>query len=193
MRIVILIVFLSGLAASLPAQIRRTQPGGRAESAGGSPIWWGGNFQLGFSGFNGITSIQFGLAPMVGYKITPAFSVGPRVGAVLSYFSFRAGGERFTKAPISWSVGAFSRYKITDQIFAHGEYEYQDQALVFDNGFDLDVLRVARDNIYIGGGYSSGIGANRGEILLLYNLNRSTTAGSFQPPLTIRFGFTHNF
>jgi hypothetical protein len=47
--------------------------------------------------------------------------------------------------------------------------------------------------MYLGAGYSSGFGVNRGEILVLYNLNRSSTLGSFQSPITFRFGFTHNF
>jgi hypothetical protein len=210
MRKLLVGIFCMFLAVMAHAQIRRTVPGGpppansRTTTQGNpksdphifdntGPIWWGGNFQLGFSGYNGISSLQFGLAPMFGYKLTPRFSVGPRVGGVLSYFSYRYAGTKVSVSTITWSLAGFARYKFIDQLFGHAEYEYQNQAIVLSNGYNLEVARVARNNMYLGAGYSSGFGVNRGEILVLYNLNRSSTLGSFQSPITFRFGFTHNF
>jgi hypothetical protein len=200
------------LAIASQAQIRRTVPGApppansrtRNQSSpqrdphlfdGTGPIWWGGNFQLGFSGYNGVSSLQFGLSPMFGYKLTPRFSLGPRVGGLLTRYSYRFGNTRASVSPVTWSVAGFARYKFIDQLFGHLEYEYQNQGIVlFTNSPNiLEVARVPRNNLYLGAGYSSGVGVNRGEILILYNFNRTYASGFYQSPITFRFGFTHNF
>ena len=155
----------------------------------GDRIWWGGGFALGFSSFNSITTVQLGLSPMVGYKFNDRLSAGPRVSALLSYFSARTfTGPRDNKLAPTWAGGIFSRYKLVSSLFAHVEYERENRAFVVQDISGLVVNRNNFNNFYIGGGYNS----NGGEILILYNLNTQT---GFQrtSPFVFRFGFTRNF
>ncbi len=155
-------------------------------------LWYGGGFVLGFSGGNGFSALQLGLSPMVAYKFTPRFSVGPRVSTLISfYWADTFNGDRASAQPVNLGIGLFSRYKITSEIFAHVEYEYADQAFIQRNFDDLTVTRITNDNIYIGAGYSSGQGASRFEILGLYNVNQNIQ--TFESPFSLRFGFTRNF
>ncbi|MEY4134883.1 MAG: hypothetical protein ACOYOO_04955 [Saprospiraceae bacterium] len=152
-------------------------------------IWWGGGFALGFSTINNITTVQLGLSPMVGYKFTERFSAGPRVSALMSYFSARTfTGPRDNKFAPTWAGGIFSRYKLPGQLFAHLEYEFENRAFVVQDIGGLVVNRNNFNNYYIGAGYNS----NGGELLILYNLN---TVSGFQrtSPFVFRFGFTRNF
>lgn len=158
-------------------------------------LWAGGNFNLGFTGSNGISIFQIGIAPMAGYKITEMFSIGPRVSLQYSYMRARNfNGTVENRHPISYGIGAFARHKIVQQIFVHAEYEYADQAWAGFNGSGgFDVQRFQQNNVYIGAGYSSGFPVAY-ELLLLYNTNqRDFAIGPIQNPLSIRFGFTYNF
>ncbi|MBK8844307.1 MAG: hypothetical protein IPO33_16470 [Saprospiraceae bacterium] len=47
-------------------------------------LWYGGGVNLGFGADEFTSVFSLGLSPMVGYKFTPDFSMGPRVG-----FSFQ--------------------------------------------------------------------------------------------------------
>lgn len=155
-------------------------------------LWYGGGFALGFSGGTGFSVLQLGVSPMVGYKFTPRFSAGPRVSALVSfYWADTFTGERANAQPVNLGIGLFSRYKITSEIFAHVEYEYANQAIVQQQASDLDVRRITNDNIYLGAGYSSGVGTGKFEILGLYNINQNFE--SIDSPFSIRFGFTRNF
>ena len=158
-------------------------------------LWVGGGFNLGFTGSNDISIFQIGISPMAGYKITEQFSVGPRVSLQYSYMRARNfNGTVENKHPLSYGIAAFARHRIFRQIFAHVEYEYSDQAWAGFNGSgSFDVQRFQQDNVYIGGGYSSGFPVAY-EILLLYNANqRDYVLGPVQNPISIRFGFTYNF
>ena len=155
-------------------------------------LWYGGGFVVGFSGGNGISIFQLGLSPMVGYKFSERFSAGPRVSALVNFtWAETFSGNRSSAQPVNWGIGVFSRYKITPVIFAHVEYEYADQALILQGFDELILNRFTNDNIYIGGGYSSGVGASQFEVVALYNINQSIQ--SFDSPFTFRFGFTQNF
>lgn len=158
-------------------------------------LWLGGGFNLGFSGSNNISIFQVGISPMAGYKITEMFSVGPRVSLQYSYMRARNfNGTVDNKHPLSYGIGVFARHKIFRQIFAHAEYEYADQAWAgFTGSGSFDVQRFQQNNVYIGGGYSSGFPVAY-EILLLYNVHQvDYVIGPIQNPLSIRFGFTYNF
>ena len=181
---------LAAQSSDRPAPQRRTF---------GQSLWYGGSVNLGFSGgsFFGTSSstFQFGLAPMVGFKIFDEFSIGPRVS--LNYLSYttRINGNRQNVDPLSWSVGLFSRYKIPVNqfnLFVHMELEFENQALVGFNGLDLDVVRREVGNTYIGGGYSSGYPFAY-EILILYNLNYRESPFINDTPFDIRFGVTYKF
>lgn len=176
-------VLFAFAAASLQGQTSQVQG-----AAFKDRIWWGGGFALGFSSFNNVTNIQLGISPMAGYKLTERFSMGPRVSVLMSYFSARLfNGDRANEFTPTWAVGAFSRYKLVRDIFAHAEYEFENRAFVTSDLSTLYVNRRNVNNVYIGGGYNSG-GA---EFVVLYNLNQQEFLQ--QSPFVFRFGFTRNF
>jgi hypothetical protein len=156
-----------------------------------SKIWYGGGLNLGFSGQSGLNVLQIGGSPMVGYKIIPRWSVGPRFSFLASRYSGKAFINKIT--PIDWGVGVFTRLKIISAIFAHAEYEIANQAFVLADGLKLYTDRLQQNNVYVGGGYSSGQGNTRFEVVGLYNLQTPESNLYFISPITFRFGFTVNF
>ncbi|MEL6636720.1 MAG: hypothetical protein AAFW73_10090 [Bacteroidota bacterium] len=162
-------------------------------------LWYGGGLNLGFSGINGVSSFQFGISPMVGYKITDNFSVGPRVGINYNYFKFIEAGRTYVVEPVSYTLGGFSRYKFIPSIFAHVEYEWsneesidpdQDGFITIDQDDEILTGRLRQNNFYVGLGYNSG-GTFAYEIMLLYNLLEPEE--SLNTPFNIRAGFTYKF
>lgn len=154
-------------------------------------LWYGGGVNLGISGSNGFNTFGLGIAPMVGYKVGGPFSLGPR--AALNYTHIRVrllNNEIATANPLSWSAGVFGRAKIIRTIFAHVEYELEEQAFAVFQGNDIAIQRVQRNNTYIGGGYNSG-GIWASEIMLLYNVTPVVT--DLRSPFVVRFGFTYKF
>lgn len=171
------------------------QRSGDASTAGfADRLWYGGGFILGFGSSNNFglqeTQFQFGISPMVGYKIFEELSVGPR--AAFTYIHYRAnlGGDVQTANPVTYALGIFGRFKIIPTLFAQVEYENENQALFAVGVNDIQVARRIRDNVYLGGGYTSG-GIWATEIVLLYNVNQPNNV--VQQPFVIRFGFTRNF
>lgn len=159
-------------------------------------LWYGGGFSLGFSGGNDISLFQIGVSPMVGYKLFGEFSMGPRVSFL--YTNVRArnyfgGNEVDTANPVSWAAGAFARYKFLQFLFAHVEYELENEAYpVYGSSGDLEILRRQRNNAYVGLGYNGNSGGPWGfEILLIYNVNLPNDA--IESPFDIRAGVTYNF
>ena len=168
-----------------------------------SKLWYGGGFNLGFNS-NGVVSVfNIGASPMVGYKIIEPFSIGPRVSTqITNYrgFSSNFSDDRIYKVtPVSYSFGAFARYKVFPLVFAHVEYEYerirfpdfQNGGLVVNNG---EVVTFFQDlnNFYLGAGYNSAGGSGFGyEILVLYNVLEPSNSINF--PISFRFGFTYNY
>lgn len=175
---------------SLSAQISRRADAPAADGA--SPYWFGGQFTLGFSSnsFSG-SLFQFGIAPMLGYKFTPAFSAGPRISLVYNHLrtpNFQGGAESYNL--FTWSAGVFSRVKIIPIIFAHVEYSYESQIRGFDTAGDPQ--RRNRGNVYAGLGYNQNSGSKAGyEILLLYRINQPDNL--VESPWDIRVGFNFNF
>lgn len=154
-------------------------------------LWYGGGLNLGISGSNGFNTFGLGVAPMVGYKVGGPFSLGPR--AALNYAHIRvrlANNEVATANPLSWSAGVFGRAKVFRTIFAHVEYELEEQAFAVFQGNGIAIQRVQRNNTFIGGGYNSG-GIWASEIMLLYNVTPVIT--DLRSPFVIRFGFTYKF
>jgi len=147
-------------------------------------FWYGGGIGLNFgSGFN-TSQFNFSLSPMVGYKITPEFSIGPR--AELAYTHIRTGNGTSAAQKFNffdYGIGAFTRYKLFQQFFMHAEYQIESVK-------QTDGSRVSENNFFLGGGYTSG-GQIGYEISILWDLiddERSTNL-----PLDYRIAFTYNF
>jgi hypothetical protein len=170
------------------------------ESGFANKLWYGGNFNIGFSGSGEINQFVFGLSPMIGYKILgDIVSAGPRIGFTYNFIKGRATDNNIHKvSPVSYSFGAFARVKPITNFFAHFEYENENTRGVYVDNFNRLVLengkvvtsKETRDNMYIGAGYTSG-GLWGYEILLLYNVNQPDE--NLDLPFSFRFGITHKF
>ncbi|MEL6926802.1 MAG: hypothetical protein AAFO94_22365, partial [Bacteroidota bacterium] len=163
-------------------------------------LWYGGGFNLGFNGFNGVTQFNIGISPMVGYKIFEKLSVGPRIALDYTFIKFPVSQNLFASAqPVSFSIGAFTRFKILPTIFAHAEYEWQNRGSIYDEfnniifkGNDnVQIFHYPRNNTYLGLGYNSGGGLFGYEIYGLYNFNVDNTTS--ESPFVLRIGFTYKF
>ena len=191
--IVLVLCCLGFMSLDIKAQsLTRSTDKEKKVSSSNRRIWYGGNVPLGL-GFGSSTLIQFGLSPMLGYKLTPDFSVGPRAGFLYSYYSQRLiNGQVERVQPLSWSAGIFSRYKFVDRFFVHAEYEYANEAVPYYTSNGFEVQRYNANNLHLGLGLlQGGGGAMRSEILLLYNVNPSPL--SSKSPLSLRFGLNWHF
>jgi hypothetical protein len=154
-------------------------------------LWYGGNLILGFAGNSFENIFQFGITPMVGYKITDKFSIGPRAALIYEYYGVDIGTGALRSNAFEYGIGAFARYKIFRNFFGQVEYEfYSDIVGYTTQGNELTPIRRERGNAFVGGGFNSG-GRIGYEILLLYNLNRASN--DIAPPIQPRIGFTYKF
>lgn len=201
-RIVQISLFLAFIAISSSAfgqryDNRPAQPQQPANSGGLSDkIFYGGNLILNFGSSNTYQEFNIGVSPLIGFKVFPGFSVGPKGTIIYSNIRLRNQGAGLPDAQesnVTWAVGAFARYRFIPQLFAHIEYELEEVPFLFyDGNGDLSTQRVRRDNFFIGGGFYSG-GRVGVEILALYNVINTTNDFYNRSPFVIRFGIVAGF
>lgn len=152
-----------------------------------SKLWYGGGLNLGGGSFGGSNIFSVGLSPMVGYKILPVLSVGPRVS-----FAFSSLKERGFKAVslLNVETGAFVRAKVFRGFFVQGELsnEWVQQPLGLGQKTTIE-----RFNQYLGAGYNWGNGGFGQEIGVYYNFAVANDINSFQQPFNYRLAFTYRF
>ena len=119
-------------------------------------LWYGADVTLNFFSVPGGNAFNAGIAPMVGYKITDAFSVGPRIEILYrgERYDINTGTDlKFNST--NYGVGAFTRLKVFNQylrdvripIFEYevneGELKYRWNNVI--KGFDMP-LDISLDN-----------------------------------------------
>jgi hypothetical protein len=153
-------------------------------------IYTGGNLT---ASFGTITYVY--LAPLVGFRVTPKFSIGPsityiyykdnRVAANTGYSNYGGGNSSGI-----YGASVFARYLVLENLFAHTEYEVLNRDV-----YDELIHRRHRVNVtafYVGGGYQQRIGMNSFlNFILLWNLNESVYS-LYQNPI-VRGGFNIGF
>lgn len=141
--------------------------------------------------FGGGLGLQFGtmtlieISPLVGYNITPKFSVG--LSPTYKYYKFKDYyGQNLDLKTNVWGGSIFSRYYIFTNVFAHVEYEsllYNTQSPGYAE------MKQQYNSFFVGGGYNQRIGENSGMyIMALWNLNDTPDSPYVNP--IIRVGFT---
>lgn len=141
-------------------------------------IYFGGNLGLQFG-----TSTFIDISPLVGYRITDKISAG--VGVTYQYYHYKDRVYDFQTNVYGGRV--FGRYLITENLFAHAEYEYLNL-----EAFDFQRRRVDVGSSMAGGGYIQHIGANSSLVaMILYNFTESVYS-PYQNPI-IRIGFNIGF
>jgi hypothetical protein len=142
--------------------------------------------------FGGNIGLQFGqggyygeISPMVGYKVTDKFSVGPTLTYIHYDFVYP-----FPIGEISneiYGAGAFARYFVLPNVFLHAEAK-------FINGYWQDGERSNLYPVLIGGGYRSKFGSKASAfVMLLYDVNYDPLLSPYPSPLVYTFGFGYGF
>lgn len=159
----------------------------------GDRLWYGAGVIGNYQGNSFSSTLSLGLAPMVGYKITPNLSFGPRVSALVSFYRTRAfSNTPETTSPLDWSVGVFGRYRIAREFFAQVEYAFENEAFITQDFSGLVTNRNTNNKVYIGGGYSSPISDVVGfEISIMLNINQPID--DLGSPIDYRFGVNYRF
>jgi len=145
-----------------------------------SHLYFGGGFGLQF-GY--MTLIE--VSPLVGYNITPKFSIG--LSPTYKFYKYNDYyGQNLDLKTNVWGGSIFSRYYLFENVFAHVEYE----SLLYNThtpGFPETQQQY--NSFFVGGGYNQRIGGNSGMyILVLWNLNDSYDSPYSNP--IIRVGFS---
>ena len=137
-------------------------------------VYFGGG--AGFNTGSDFTAIS--LSPIVGYKISPVYSVG--IGVIYQNFRDRIFGTTFT----NYGGLIFNRYNITRQFFGYGEFE----RMSFDFG---ETTRLGYSSLNVGMGYSEPLGQRSAiNVMALYNLlyNENDAFQPYASPWSIRAG-----
>lgn len=153
-------------------------------------LYTGGNIAFNVQSISGIPIYFFETSPFVGYRITPKFSVG--VGAKYIYIGSKQANFKYSV----FGGNIFSRYKFTENLFAHTEFEVL-RAYNLDPNSSSQGERATVPMFFVGAGYNYSIGGTATlQIMLLYdfinNINSpyqgSFMFGSLGPPLIYRIG-----
>jgi hypothetical protein len=145
-------------------------------------IYVGGNFGLQFGTYYTLVDI----APLAGYKFTEKFSSG--LGATYIYYKYKDPTYNFSFHTNVYGGSVFSRYFISDYIFAHAELE--ELSLETFDYFDQKVQRIWVPALFIGGGYQQPIGGHGfAQFLILYDVIQDLNSPYNNPVIRIGFGF----
>lgn len=131
-------------------------------------------------------------SPLVGYKITDAFSAGLRL-------NYQYVSQKNPDISLNYyGLGPFARYLVTDEYFLHAEYEYLNFEW-FSGVDDRGELETTRDNydaLWLGAGYREGVGRSAGFfVLALYNVlyDPNESPQPYASPLSFQAGFAVGF
>jgi opacity protein-like surface antigen len=119
---------------------------------GESKWYYGGT--IGFSFWNDYTYI--GIYPLVGYKVTPKFSIGGKIG--YSYYNY----HDTDLSTHNYGGSVFTRYRVIPQFYLHGEFVYFSYE---QQTYDLETREYGTDRnwvpyLLLGGGFSQNVGQN---------------------------------
>ena len=155
-------------------------------------LYTGGNVAFNIASDRGIPIYFFETSPFLGYKVDQKFSVG--LGAKYIYIGSKQANFKYSV----YGGNIFSRYKFTESLFAHAEFEVL-RAYNLDPNSTSQNVRATVPMLFAGAGYNYSIGGTVNlQIMLLYdfidNIN-SPYQGSFMfgalgPPIIYRVGIS---
>jgi hypothetical protein len=129
-----------------------TQPQSTQPVSKENKWYYGGT--VGFSFWNDYTYI--GIYPLVGYKVTPKFSIGGKIG--YSYYNY----HNTDLSTHNYGGSVFTRYRLIPQIYLHAEFVYFNYE---EQTYDIQTRQYGTERnwvpfILLGGGLSQNIGQN---------------------------------
>ena len=159
-------------------------------------VWYGANGVLGLGSSNGSSRFAVGIQPMVGYKVLPWLSVGPRLGLVYQ-LDKQPYNQNITLSYNTWQMtaGAFTRIRFWN-FFVHGEvsHDWFRQTVKEPGTGDKITTKQGEYNQYVGLGWNEGRPRAMGyELLILVNIQNAKDPNYPYVPIEFRGGLTYNF
>ncbi|MGK0489182.1 MAG: hypothetical protein ACJAXB_002374 [Candidatus Endobugula sp.] len=151
-------------------------------------VYIGGNFSVNLG-----TDFSFvDISPLVGYMLTPQFSVG--VGASYLYLSRRyilfPSGNSFKVNTSVYGGRTFLRRNILENYFAHLEFEALNVEFASNNTTE-NTIREWVPGLFIGAGIFQPVFGRGGvNVTLLYNLLHDEIKSPYNSAFVVRAGFT---
>ncbi len=173
--------------ATLSTQAQYMNLGNVSQSDTPSPQRWfvGGMLGGSISNYGG----SFEIAPLVGYKVTPAFAVGTRLTYIYSSYKSAYSGTRYNLN--DYGASLFARYQFYKYFFGQAEYELLSIELPMISG---ENSRQLLNSLFIGGGILQPMGG-RGfaSFAVLFNVLESKESAYVYSNPIIRIGFGVGF
>lgn len=139
-----------------------------------SKLYYGGYVSMSFGSYTII-----GLAPLVGYKLTPKFSVGGQLSYEYSSYLDYSG--------TNLGASIFTRYRVIPKLYLHAEYSGMSYKVYKVNGDD----RVFVPFLFLGGGFSQPITKNTwftAQVLFDVLNNDDSPYSIFEPHFSVGIG-----
>ncbi|GAF90444.1 unnamed protein product [marine sediment metagenome] len=113
-----------------------------------SKVYYGGELGLGFGDY-----FRISVMPLIGYKVTPQFSVGGKVGYAYGK------DKRYSTTIESHNYGGsiFARYRFVQRLYAHTEFVYNSYKYQTER---LETEREWVPFLLLGGGYVQPVSDN---------------------------------
>lgn len=143
-------------------------------------VFWGANLGLLIGTYTNV-----GVAPYIGYGLTPSTDIG--AGPFLQYSAYRRNGYA------SYGARAFLRQRVISNFFAQAEYEYMNTEDPEEIVLEPDSQeRIDVSSLFLGAGYYGGIGRRtRMHFAILFDVLENDYKPYDNP--VIRLGFSRYF
>jgi hypothetical protein len=166
--------------ASAVEQVQ-TQPAKpvKAKPQVGRKLYYGGNIGASFGNYT-----MVGIYPIIGYNLTPKFSVG--VKFVYEYVSDKRYAETYTTSNYGGSL--FARFRVIPQLYLHAEYAQMSYDLY--NGLG-ESNRVSVPFVFVGAGYRQSLGGAvwmNAQVLFDVLQHSNSPYSSWEPFFSVGFG-----
>lgn len=113
-----------------------------------SKLYYGGYLNLSFGSYT-----RIGIEPLVGYKLTPKFSLGGKLS--YNYVNDKRYDQEYSSNNYGFSV--FSRYRVTSRLYGHAEFSSVNYEFFYTDGSSN---REWVPFLFLGGGFSQPITKN---------------------------------
>jgi hypothetical protein len=156
-----------------PAQPVKAKPNNQQK------FFYGGNLGLSFGNYT-----MVGIYPLVGYNLTPKFSVG--VKFLYQYISDKRYEETYTSSNYGGSL--FARFRIIPQIYLHAEYSQMSYELYNSQG---ESTRTSIPFVFVGAGYRQSLGGAvwlNAQVLFDVLQDSNSPYSSWEPFISLGFG-----
>ncbi|MCY1719589.1 hypothetical protein OU798_04510 [Prolixibacteraceae bacterium Z1-6] len=183
MKFITLVLSALFISAVCFAQVQDTtvvkEPVVRKAKIDKSKLYYGGYLNLSIGNYTVI-----GATPLVGYKVTPQFSVGGQ----LSYEYVKDKRYDTDYETSNYGLSVFSRYRIVPQLYVHAEFSEMNYKLYDIQGRSE---RVWVPFLWLGGGYSQPVTKNTWlNVQVLFDVinDENSPYKDWEPYFSVGFG-----